>query len=29
MYDRDSSDRTYRTGRKHKRKGMLGELFDF
>lgn len=29
MYDRDSSGRTYRTHRKHKRKGILGDIFDF
>jgi len=29
MYDHDSSGRTYRTLRKHKRKGILGEIFDF
>lgn len=29
MYDHDSSGRTYRTHRKHKRKGLLGEIFDF
>jgi len=28
MYDHDSSGRTYRT-RKHKRKGILGDIFDF
>ncbi len=29
MYDHDSSGRTYRNPRKHKRKGILGEIFDF
>lgn len=31
LYDRDSSGRTYRTHRKskHKRKGILGDIFDF
>ncbi|MEZ5407870.1 MAG: zf-TFIIB domain-containing protein [Acidimicrobiales bacterium] len=31
LYDHDTSDRTYRTHRrpKHKRKGILGEIFDF
>ncbi|MDH4077813.1 MAG: zf-TFIIB domain-containing protein [Acidimicrobiia bacterium] len=29
MYDHDSSGRTHRTRRKHKRKSILGEIFDF